>query len=218
MAHPLASPDAKYTYADLSSWPDDERWELIEGKAYAMTTPNRWHSLVSTNLARILTNHFHGSPCEVHIGNFGIRLPKGQEKDEEVDTVVIPDLVVVCDQSKLDERGCRGAPELIVEILSPSTAAHDQLRKLNLYEKHGVKEYWIISPDGILMSFTLKSGKRYGRPDILDRTMKLKSRQFPGLGVDLDQVFPPEPPKVVRQSPASYVASPAAQKSHRKRT
>lgn len=218
MAHPHTSPDVKYTYADLSSWPDDERWELIEGHAYAMTTPNRWHSLVATNLARILINHFHGIPCEIHIANFGIRLPKGQETDEEIDTLVIPDIVVVCDQTKLDDRGCRGAPSLIVEIVSPSTAVHDKLRKLNLYEKHGVKEYWIISPDGILMSFTLESGKSYGRPDILDQTMKLKSRQFSGLEVDLDQVFPPEPPKLVRQSPASYITAPAEQKPRRKRT
>lgn len=218
MAHPLESPRTKFTFGDALTWPEDERWELIDGQAYAMTPPNRWHSLVSTNLAGFLINHFRGSPCEVHIGNFGIRLPKGEEADEEVNTLVIPDLVVVCDHSKLDERGCRGAPELIVEILSPSTAAHDQLRKLNLYEKHGVKEYWIISPDGILMAFTLKSEMRYGRPDILDRTMKLKSQQFPGLEIDLDQVFPPEPPKVARQSPASYVATPAEQKPRRKRT
>lgn len=216
MAHPLASHDAKYTYADISSWPDDERWELIDGQAYAMEIPNRWHSLVLTNLARILGNHFHGDPCEVHIANFGVRFPKDREVDEKIDSLVLPDLVVACEHSKLDEHGCRGAPGLIVEIISPSTAVHDQLRKLNLYEKHGVKEYWIISPDGILMAFKLQRGNRYGRPHILDRTMKLTSPQFPGLEIDLDEVFPPEPPKVVRQSPPKYDTTPVAPRTRRK--
>lgn len=97
-----------------------------------------------------------------------MRFLDGDEKDEkEIKTVVQPDIVVVCDESKLDEKGCNGAPDLIVEITSPSTAQKDKLHKFNLYEKYGVKEYWIVEPESKIMSvFVLQEDKRYGRPEI----------------------------------------------------
>ena len=115
-----------YTYGDYLSWPDEERWELIDGIPHSMSpAPSRVHQEISMELARQIANHLIGKNCRVYAAPFDVRLPKGGEKDEQIETVVQPDLVVVCDESKLDERGCKGPPDLIIEILSPHTAAKD---------------------------------------------------------------------------------------------
>lgn len=205
--HPSTCPGETFTYADYCTWPDEERWELIDGVAYDMSpAPNRTHSLILGELSRQVRNYFHGKPCEVHQAPFDIRLPKRDEADAKVNTVVQPDLLVICDQDKLDEKGARGAPDLAIEVLSPSTQAHDQLRKLNLYENRGVKQYWIFSQEGTVMVFTLGKDGRYGRPQTYDRTMTLETRLFPGLRVDLSTVFPPlpGPQKMVREEAAPY--------------
>ena len=98
-----------------------------------------------------------------------MRLPKGDEADASVSTVVQPDLAVICDPVKLDDKGCRGAPDWIVEILSPHSAAHDQIRKRALYERHGVREYWLVHPvDRVLTIYRLTDDKTYGKPDVVE--------------------------------------------------
>lgn len=204
MAHPLKSPQQKYTYADYLTWPDDERWELIDGEAYDMTpapTPN--HQAILVELSRQLANFFLGKPCKVFVAPFDVRLPKKNESDMRTTTVVQPDILVICDSEKIDDRGCRGAPDLAIEVLSPSSVSHDQLRKLNLYESRGVREYWIVHTEGSVMVFHLGESGIYGRPDTYDRTMKIENALFPGLSIDLSTVFP-EKVRVVRQSPRSY--------------
>ena len=141
---PARKLDEQYTYADYSSWPEDERWELIDGAAYALATPTRAHQSTLLEIARQIGNFLRGKPCQVFVAPFSVRL----NADEGDDTVVEPDILVVCDEKKLaDGKGVVGAPDLIVEVLSPSTAKHDRLTKFALYQRSGVREYWIVDPD-----------------------------------------------------------------------
>jgi len=138
--------DQKYTYGDYETWPDDKRWEIIEGVPRVIPTPSRLHQEFVGELTRQLCNALKGTGWEGYLAPFDVRLPEGNEADELVETVVQPDLLVVCDLDKLDDKGCRGAPDWIIEIISPSTALIDLSCKHDLYEKHRVKEYWIVHP------------------------------------------------------------------------
>ena len=135
--------DARYTYKDYSSWPEDERWELIDGIAYAKAAPSQSHQSLLLKLARQLGSYLDGKPCKVFIAPFSVRL----NADTGDDTVVEPDILVVCDKSKLDGKGVVGAPDMVIEILSPSTAKYDRDAKFKLYLRSGVKEYCIVDPD-----------------------------------------------------------------------
>jgi len=149
MGNPVLAPKERFTYRQYRTWPDEERWELIEGQAWSMSpAPLRRHQAILTRLFLPLATLFKGKACQVFVAPFDVLLPRGDEEDDEVDTVVQPDLVVYCDSSKLTERGARGAPDLAVEILSPSTSKKDQSDKFELYEKRGVREYWIVDPAG----------------------------------------------------------------------
>ena len=144
MGIPVKKTDQKYTYGDYFTWPGDERWELIDGGVYDMSPAcSRTHQDILGKLHLIFGNFFND---KVYLAPFDVRLPKGNEADEGIDTVVQPDLSVICDTSKLDEKGCKGAPDLVVEIVSPGSAVHDMKVKRELYEQHGVKEYWIVLP------------------------------------------------------------------------
>lgn len=207
MPEPRKKTDKLFTYGDYCTWSDEIRCELIDGEVFDMTPgPGRLHQQISGELFVQFHSFFKGKPCQVYSAPFDVRLPRRKETDEEIKTVVQPDIVVVCDESKLDDKGCRGAPDLIIEILSPSTASKDRVRKLNLYERHGVREFWIVDPNGDVMRFNLGADGRYGRPLTLDRTMTLASEIFPGLSIILDDVFPkpPKPPKGVRQPPPIF--------------
>ena len=130
-----------HTYGDYLAWPEDVRYELIDGIAYALDSPPlRLHQEVLGEIARQVCNALQLKPCRPYIAPFDVRLPRADEADRDIDTVVQPDLVVVCDRAKLDERGCRGAPDWVVEVLSPATAGHDLIVKRRLYERVGVRE------------------------------------------------------------------------------
>ncbi len=149
MGDPASAPDERFTYRHYRSWPDDERWELIDGRAWAMSpAPLRSHQKLSGRLFHRLSAYLEGKPCEVYAAPFDVLLPAGDEPDDEVDSVVQPDLVVVCDKSKLTRAGARGAPDLVVEILSPSSSRKDQREKFELYQSRGVREYWVLDPAG----------------------------------------------------------------------
>jgi len=135
--------DKKYTYSDYIEWDDDKRWELIDGAAYMMSAPNRMHQKLLGNLHVQFYNFLKGKSCEVYLSPFDVRL----NADTVDDTVVQPDLVIVCDQTKLNDAGGIGAPDMVVEILSPSTARYDRNTKFNAYLKSGIREYWIIDPE-----------------------------------------------------------------------
>ncbi|MFA9558931.1 Uma2 family endonuclease [Evansella sp. AB-rgal1] len=180
-----------YSFKDYLNWSESERVELIDGTPYMMTpAPSRLHQQVLLELGRQFANFLKGKTCEVNIAPFDVRLPEeNNAKDKETMTVVQPDLVVVCDPAKLDDRGCKGAPDLIIEILSPSNAAHDYIIKMNLYEKKGVKEYWIVHPvDKVVMVHYLNNGK-YDRPEIFDRDGCISVKTVQGLDIELHTLF-----------------------------
>ena len=131
-----------FTYEDYCTWSDEERWELIDGKAFRMEAPNRYHQKISATLFGEIYIHLKGKKCEAYHAPFDVKLNVGEGKD----TVVQPDILVVCDQEKLDDKGAKGAPDLVIEILSRDTAKHDRVRKYQKYEQYGVKEYWIVDP------------------------------------------------------------------------
>lgn len=184
--------EERYTYGQYYQWDDGERWELIDGVPYSMTpAPVRRHQGISINVLVRIAEFLKGKPCKVYHAPFDVRLPEftGQE-DNDVPTVVQPDLVVVCDEEKLDDRGCRGAPDLVVEILSPSTSRKDIGVKFSLYERHGVREYWIIHPaEESLMVFTIGEDGKYGRPQGYGRGDFASSTVLVGLELNLEEVF-----------------------------
>ena len=131
-----------YTYGEYLTWPDDVRYELIDGIAYMMTpSPTLDHQDTAGEIYHQLRQHLEGKPCYPYIAPIDVRLPKHDEPDQDIDTVVRPDVIVVCDVNKLDHRGVRGVPDFVVEVLSPSSAYHDHKRKRKVYERAGVKEY-----------------------------------------------------------------------------
>ena len=191
MPLPKIKKERKYTYKDYFIWPDNERWELIDGIAYSMTlSPSRIHQKISRELLTIFNAFLSGKECEVYGALFDVRLPESDESDDEIITVVQPDILVVCDKSKLDDRGCRGAPDLIIEILSPSTIQKDMREKFSLYERVGVKEYWMAHPDDRnTMVFMLGGDGTYRKPDIYFDGDKINVGALEGLEVDLEFVF-----------------------------
>ena len=179
----------RHNYGDYLTWPDDDRYELIDGVAYVMApAPAVIHQAVLVELARQVDEALEESHCRVLIAPLDVRLPRGDEADAAVDTVVQPDLLVVCDLTQIDECGVRGAPDWIIEVLSPATAAHDQVRKRDVYERAGVREYWLVHPtDRIVTVYRLENG-RYGRPDIAELAGQAAPQAVPGVVIDWARV------------------------------
>lgn len=180
-----------YTYRDYASWPEEERCEIIDGVLYMQAAPSRIHQEILMELSRQIANYLAGKPCKVYPAPFCVRLPDGDEKsDKDIKTVVEPDISIVCDQSKLDEQGCIGAPDMLIEITSPSSVRKDRLEKFYKYEKAGVREYWIVEPEEKLVSvFVLGANNKYGRPDIYTEGDEIKVSIFPDLIISLKGIF-----------------------------
>ncbi len=195
MPSPAQVQNRGYRYADYCAWPDDQRWELIDGTAYDMSpAPSRRHQEVLGELFVQIKTRLGSSPCRVYVAPFDIRLPAQDEADDEVMSVVQPDIAVICDQRKLDDRGCRGAPDWIIEVLSPTTAAKDQIQKRDLYARHGVAEYWLVHPlDRLVIIYRLEAGD-YGRPEIQETRGETPVDLFPGLAIDWDVIYPEPSP------------------------
>ncbi|HRF13204.1 MAG TPA: Uma2 family endonuclease [Candidatus Accumulibacter phosphatis] len=170
----------RFTYADYRQWPDDERWELIDGVAYAMApAPTISHQTLAGQLFRQIDQALDGTPCRTLIAPVDVLLPGANEVDEQVTTVVQPDILVVCDPAKVTENHIRGAPDWIIEVLSPATARHDHLTKRALYERAGVREYWLVHPvDRVITLYTLKDGL-YGGPEIVEMAGERSPAIFP---------------------------------------
>lgn len=177
-----------FTYGDYLKWPEDERWELIKGIAHNMTpAPSTVHQRLVLELGSQLRELLKGDKCEPFVAPFDVRLPENNETDDLIETVVQPDVVVVCDQAKIDKRGCRGAPDFVIEVVSPSTAVKDQVTKTALYEHHGVREYWIIHPiDGLLTIRILAENGRYPAPHMVELKDKVPVHALQELEIDLE--------------------------------
>lgn len=191
MGLPLKIEDAKFSYKNYLSWPENERWELIDGVAYDMTpAPSVYHQRILRELFLVLGNYLSDKDCEVFSAPFDVRFAKKDARDEDVDNVVQPDIVVICDKSKLDDRGYAGAPDMIIEILSPATASKDMIQKFKLYESYGVLEYWIVQPlDKTVMVFKSGKDKKFGKPEIYSIENTVKVGVLKDLAIELKMIF-----------------------------
>ena len=189
MALPLKK--ESYTFADCLTWPENERIELIDGEAVMMSLPSTVHQKISGELFRQLANFLEGKKCEVFSAPFGVRLfEKDGDSPENVDTMVEPDISVICDRDKLDRHGCKGAPDLIVEILSPSTQSRDRLIKLELYQRAGVREYWLVSPEEQTVQVLLFTNGLLLPRELYKKGDVAKVNVLEGCFLELEKVFP----------------------------
>ena len=190
-----------YTWDDYRTWDDDQRWELVDGQACGMTpAPSVGHQAVVSEMYRQMANWFAGKRCRALVSPFDVKLSRAD--------VVQPD-IVVCEPSKIKPTHIEGAPALVVEVMSPSTEAHDRLRKMDLYARSGVEEVWLVSPVSQLAEVFSLDGDTYRLKGTYIKGDVLKSATFRGLTVDLDQVFHfpcggEDRPWVVREPGASY--------------
>ena len=210
MGLPLRKADKHYTYGDYRHWPEEERWELIEGVAWNMSegaspsrsqsdrpgpAPNRYHQGLSTQLSAIIWDYLEDKSCKVYHAPFDVLLPAfGEEEEDDVSTVVQPDLSVICDTSKLTPKGCTGAPDWIIEIISPYTSKKDMTVKFYLYQRHGVKEYWIVEPAAQYIHVYLldSEGKYPADPDVYEiygEHTVVPCTVLKGLSIDLRELF-----------------------------
>ena len=191
MGLPVRKMEQHYTYRDYRQWPDDERWELIDGVAYAMSAPTFGHQEIVVELGRQFGNFLKGKDCRVVVAPCDVFFYRLREQDEDdIDTVVQPDVLVVCDRDKIRDRGVWGAPDLVVEILSPSTSRKDQNEKFNLYQRSGVKEYWVVDPKGHWLQQYLKGDDGLFAPEVtLDGTGTLECQVLPGLAIDIGSLW-----------------------------
>ena len=149
--------DVRFTYADYVQWDDDVRRELIDGVPYLMAAPNRRHQDILSNLVTQYSSFLKGKHCKFYVPAFDVRL----NADTLDDIVVQPDLTIICDHSILDDAGCKGVPDMVVEILSPSTARYDQTIKFNTYQKVGIREYWIVDPEEETLAVNILKDSSY---------------------------------------------------------
>jgi Uma2 family endonuclease len=182
----------RYSYADYLSWSEDGRWELIDGSPRAMSpAPSVDHQRISVRLIRRIAAAIEDGPCDVFHAPFDVRLASTPDADDsEIVNVVQPDVVVICDPDKLDAKGCNGPPDVIIEILSPSTASVDCITKLALYEAHGVREYWIVDPANRLLTVrTLGDDGKYGISTIHAPPERVTFATLPDVTVDCSRLF-----------------------------
>ena len=195
----------KYSYADYLTWPGEERWELINGEAGDMSygcigeqqaclrpapAPATKHQKVSLALTLAMGFYLKDKPCDLFVAPFDIRFTKDEkQQDQDIFITLQPDLSVICDKSKIDEKGCLGSPDLIVEILSPSTGYKDETQKLSIYEDYGVKEYWSVNPDRNTIQIFIHNGQEFDKPDYYKGDDVIKSDVLTGFQIGLNDIF-----------------------------
>ena len=179
-----------YSYANYLRWEIDERLELIRGHIYEMGAPSTNHQKASRVISGELYIYLKSRDCQVFSAPFDVRLTHYSKLDGEITTVVQPDICVICDASKIDARGCLGAPEIIVEILSPGNNTKELNIKYHLYEEFGVKEYWVVHPiKRSLMKYTLNSSGKYDADGLFKQENQFTSKLLPGFALNLSEVF-----------------------------
>ena len=181
----------RHTYADYLTWSDDELCVgLIDGIAYVreLPSPSRVHQRLVGALYLQVGAALEHTPYHAYVAPFDVRLPKSGERDDQIDTVVQPDVLIVCDPGKLDARGMCGAPDWLAEVLSPSTAGYDQVLKLQAYERAGVAEVWLIHPTDRTLAVYRLEAARYGRPTLLELRGKTALTAVPAVTIDWDRI------------------------------
>ena len=182
-------PNATYSYADYLLWKFEERVELLRGHISKMAAPSRKHQEVSGHLFRLIINELYQTPCKVYSAPFDVRLTR-TKKNREVIDVVQPDLCVVCDVTKLDDKGCSGPPELIIEILSPSNTKKEKQDKFELYRQSGVLEYWVADPQyKTIEVYTLNEKGEYVAHPTNYEGDTVTTKLIPDLVVEVAEVF-----------------------------
>ncbi|MEM7548155.1 MAG: Uma2 family endonuclease [Bacteroidota bacterium] len=178
-----------YTYKDYLSWRFKERVELIKGRLFKMTpAPSSFHQSISIALSSQLWFHFKETECKVFEAPFDVRLDPA--KEDKIYTVVQPDLCIICDKDKIDERGCNGAPDLIVEIISPGNSSKEMREKFEIYEESGVREYWLINPlDKNVIVYSLNDENAFIAKKPFIESDQLRSEIFVDLTIDLSTLF-----------------------------
>jgi len=177
--------DKRYTYTDYESWDDGNRYELIDGVAHIMYAPSTEHQSISMSLSYQLFDFLKGTPCRVFAAPYDVCLNGLGDED---DTVVQPDILVVCDESKIDKKRCNGAPDMAIEILSPSTAKHDLFTKLKKYQNAGVREFWIVDPDEKAVNVHILENGRYV-VNSYESKETIDVKIFKGFSIALPDIF-----------------------------
>lgn len=179
--------NGSYSYGDYLKWKFQERVEIIKGKIMAMSpAPNRLHQRISMKLTKAFLDVFDSHQCELYVAPFDVRFPDNNGK---IKTVVQPDLCVICDPNKLDEKGCIGAPDLIVEILSPGNSKREMKDKYELYQEQGVSEYWIVRPEEQhIQIYVLENGRYIGVQPVVEGDV-VTSIKFPALSFDTSGLY-----------------------------
>lgn len=199
MAFPVENTTELYSWKEYKEWPEDERWQIIDGHAYCMTAaPNIRHQKITGNFYRIIGNVLAGKPCTPFIA------PTDVVFDDY--NIVQPDVLVVCDKSRITDANIQGAPDLVIEVASPSNSYLDKKLKLELYERFAVPEYLLVDPVGDLVErYRLVDGK-YGRADIFSWHEELPLVSLPGVVIKLWEIFERDPAElnVVKERPHGY--------------
>ncbi|MHC6203145.1 Uma2 family endonuclease [Breznakiellaceae bacterium SP9] len=207
MPNALMQEKTHYTFADYRTWDEGYRAEIIDGElyelgetfaahdgtVYEMATPTLKHQGISVELCRQIANYLEGKPCRVFSAPVTV-VPFAEEAEDEekADIVLEPDLIVVCDESKLEDWGCNGAPDWVIEILSKSTGSIDRNRKYQIYEAAGVREYWIVDPVGEIIEQNVLAHTHYTVKKH-DKSTPVQVAVLPGLAINVAKVFPPSP-------------------------
>lgn len=182
--------EERYTFADILSWDIDARIELIDGVPYMMAPPSTEHQRITGEIFRQVANFLVGKKCQAFPAPFGVRLfSRKEDTPDDEGTVLEPDITVVCDRDKLDEHGCKGAPDFVVEVLSPSSQRRDRLEKYNLYRLAGVREYWIVDPERKLVQAVTMEEGQYPLPQVYTAKDNAPVTVLEGCVIDLSSVF-----------------------------
>jgi len=184
-----------YTYASYLKWTFEERLELIKGKLFKMSpASNRIHQELTVNVVTELSVYLKGKSCKVYVAPFDVRLPRNSRNDQDIITVIQPDVCVICDPAKLDDKGCLGAPDIVVEILSPGNNRKEMRNKFEVYQESGVREYWVVLPaEKILLQYILNEQGKYSESLPLTPGDTLTTPILPGFTLDLEELFAPVP-------------------------
>lgn len=178
-----------HTYADYLAWSEEVRYELIDGAAYLMSpAPDLVHQRFVDEIYFQLRRALEAGPCEPLVAPIDVRLPRADEADELIETVVQPDVLVVCDPGRLDTRGVRGAPDFVIEVLSPATAGHDHIAKRRIYERAGVGEYWLVHPVDHIVTIYRLEGNSYAAPLVQELSGTSEITTLSGVAIDWDEI------------------------------